>query len=448
MIKNRFLTRCAILFVAVLLSLNLKCFAESGVRPNILLIISDDHNHTHTGFTGNPNVKTPTIDKLAQEGTLFPTAYVPMSRCRPTLAGFLSGMYPHQHGIYYNSGPDQLNAKYLLPALLRDTGYATFAQGKYWEGKPERLGFTHGKGKDYFFVRRDQKDLFKFFDKLKNQNFFVWYAPRIPHVPLRPPKEFLNFFKQDDIPIPSWVPKEKHKRYREIERLSFAMEYWLDASINAVLEKLKEKDLLKNTLVIFVIDNGWCNGLVSKGSAFEMGLRTPVIFYWPDHIKSGQVIPKMISALDIVPTILDYAGIAPPESMAGKSLKPAIEGKNAEFRDTLFGAIYPSVASKNPAPESDVYAFYARTEKWKYIFYVKDITEDRNNYFRIQHVMTDFPARKAGDQDLYYLPDDPFERNNLSQNPEHEEMMKDLKKKTLNWWHETGGKELPKTLVY
>jgi len=422
--------------------------AEPGQKPNILFIISDDHDHTHTGFTGNKHVKTPTLDKLAKEGALFPLAYLPMSRCRPTLAGFLSGMFPHQNGIYYNEGPRQLDVKYLMPALLRDEGYKTFAQGKYWEGNPRRLGFTDGKGKDYFFVRRDQKDLFKFLDKVKNQHFFVWYAPRIPHVPHRPPREYLNFFDQNDIVIPPWVPESKHKKFREIERLSFAMEYWLDDNIKAVLEKLEQNNQLENTLVVFVVDNGWCNGLVSKGSAFEMGLRTPVIFYWPGHIQKGKVFPQMISALDIVPTILDYAGINAPSTMAGKSLKPAIEGKNFEFTEALFGAIYPASVSKNAAPENAVYAFYARTKDWKYIFYVTDVTKDKNTDFRIQHLLTDFPTRHAGDQDLYYLPEDPFERNNLSADPQHQEMMKDLKKKTLEWWYGSGGKKLPEHLVY
>ena len=119
--------------------------AAEATRPNIVYIISDDHDYEHLGFMGNEFVHTPTLDKLARDGAVFTTAHLPMSRCHPTLASFLSGRWPHQSGIYYNYGTQKLSPKHSLPNLLKDAGYATYVEGKYWEGDPREMGFTHGR---------------------------------------------------------------------------------------------------------------------------------------------------------------------------------------------------------------------------------------------------------------------------------------------------------------
>ena len=101
-----------------------------------------------------------------------------MSRCHPTLASFLSGRWPHQTGIYYNFGTKKLAPGNSLPNLLKDAGYATYVEGKYWEGNPNAMGFTHGKGKTAnSFVRKGQTDLFAFIDEVGGkQPLFIWWA--------------------------------------------------------------------------------------------------------------------------------------------------------------------------------------------------------------------------------------------------------------------------------
>ena len=120
--------------------------AGAAGEPNIVYIISDDQDFDHLGFMGHSLVHTPTLDRLASAGTVFTTAHLPMSRCHPTLASFLSGRWPHQSGIYYNYGEKQLEPKNSLPSLLKKAGYATYVEGKYWEGDPRAMGFTHGAG--------------------------------------------------------------------------------------------------------------------------------------------------------------------------------------------------------------------------------------------------------------------------------------------------------------
>ncbi len=438
-------------FLAIaLLGRLVSCCAEAeaaDTRPNFVFIISDDQDNEHLGFMGNPAVHTPTIDGLANAGAVFTTAHLPMSRCHPTLASFLSGRYPHQSGIYYNFGTKRLSPENSLPNLLKSAGYATFVDGKYWEGDPRAMGFTHGAGKDNQFVRQGQQRAMAFLDEVGGkQPFFMWWAPMLPHSPHNPPEKYLKLFERDSIPMPDWYHGDK-EAFRKKEHLSFAMEAWLDDGVSQLMAKLREMKLDGDTMVVFVIDNGWCNGLVSKGSPFEKGVRTPVFFAWPGKIEANQRFDVPISTLDLYPTILDYAGVKAPASAVGSSLRSVIEGKAIEGhtykpRDTLYGAIYPAFATKSDQrPERDIYALYARTNKWKYIYYLQDVRKKRNgDYFRIQSILTDYPTRDAGDEDLYDLENDPHELNDLAGKTEHASRLADFKRQALDWWKSTGGR--------
>ncbi len=411
--------------------------------PNIVFIISDDHDNEHLGFMGNATVHTPNLDRLADAGTVFPVAHLPMSRCHPTLASFLSGRWPHQSGIYYNFGTKKLAAKNSLPSVLKKAGYATYVEGKYWEGDPREMGFTHGRGKTAkTFVRKGQDELFSFIDEVGGSKpLFIWWAPLIPHSPHNPPAKYRELFKKNKLPVPDYISSANRETFLRKEHLSLAMEAWLDDGIGQLEGKLKEKGLYENTLFVFLIDNGWCNGRPSKGSPFEKGVRTPVFFSWPGKIKGGQRFNCLTSTLDVYPTILDYAGAPVPASAAGRSLRPIIDGKTTENRKVLFGAIYPAfVTEDDQRPERDIYALYARDRRWKYIFYLQDVEAARNQkYFRIQSIVTDYPTRKKGDEDLYDLDSDPYELKDLSGNAEHAGRMKRMRELAIKWWKDTGG---------
>lgn len=428
-------------------TLNVLASSATAERPNFVFIVSDDHDFEHLGFMGNTTVHTPAIDRLAEAGTVFTHAHLPMSRCHPTLASFLSGRWPHQSGIYYNYGPRPLDPAGSLPRLLSKAGYATYVEGKYWEGDPREMGFTHGAGKTAkTFVREGQADLFKFIDEVgSKQPFFVWWAPLIPHTPHNPPPRYRNLFDQEKVPIPDWFTGDRQE-FRKKEFKSLAMEAWLDDGIAQLVDKLQSSGLHDNTMYVFLIDNGWCNGLVSKGSPFEKGVRTPIFFSLPGSVPSGRRLDHLVSTLDVYPTILDYAGEPIPETAAGRSLRPAVEGRPSRIRDVLYGAIYPAFATEGDArPERDVYALYARTETWKYILFVQDVAQERNgDYLRIQSILTDYPQRARGDEDLYDLKTDPHELKNLASRPEHRQRIDQFKNDVLQWWESTGGKPLGK----
>ncbi len=416
---------------------------DSPQRPNIVLIISDDQDYEHFGFIGHPFAKTPAMDALAASGCVLHRAHLPMSRCRATLASMLSGLYPHQSGIYYNHGLKKLKGNNSLPMLLRDAGYATFGSGKFWEGDAGALGFTHSKGNtSAHFVRSDQEDALHFLDEVGGKKpFFMWWAPKLPHTPHNAPQRFLDLYQPKLFSIPPWI-RGGDAFFRNMEHQLLASTSWLDEGIEELMEKLRSKKLTENTVVVFLIDNGWCNGLSSKGTAFEKGLQTPIIVSWPGHIPQGRHSNVLVSTLDLFPTLLSYAGINAPPEIPGRNLRGLIEGHKEEGRKFLSGVIYPAVSTiDDEAPERDAYAIYTRDDRWKYIRYLKDVRSKENDgFFRIKSLLADFPERKAGDEDLYDLDNDPYELKNLAHLAEHRERKQEMEQMAYQWWQDTGGK--------
>jgi arylsulfatase A-like enzyme len=433
-------------------------------KPNIVLIISDDQDNEHLGFMGNKVVRTPNIDLLANDGTVFSTCHLTASRCRPSLASLLSGRLPHQNGIYANyhksnnrgnldvEGEKMLDPDQSLPNLLKQAGYVTYASGKYWEGNPAAMGFTHGLTQETLrtfgdFVRNDnQEDLFSFIDDHAGKEpMFIWWAPLMPHTPHNPPEKYLKMFDPQTIPIPDYISAGDRDEFVRKERLSLAMEAWTDEEIGKLRAKITAKGEDQNTLYVFIIDNGWSNGLPAKGSVFEKGISTPVFFTWPGRIPEGIHREDLLSSLDIYPTLLSYAGVKKPFSAAGIDLREHLEKQTPVERKKLFGAIYPTEATnEGEFPEQDVYALYVRTEKWKYVYYTRDVHGDvAARPWKLHHILADAPLRNRGVENLYDLENDQYEQRDLSKLPKHEALIQDLRKEVFQWWGNTGGEPIP-----
>ncbi|MEQ1828591.1 MAG: sulfatase-like hydrolase/transferase, partial [Pirellula sp.] len=194
--------------------------ARSETKPNIVMIISDDHAWTDYGFMGHPHIQTPNIDRLARSSLTFPRGYVTSSLCCPSLASMISGKYPHQHKVTSNDPPNpqklagqefnksaafkegretmtqNLFAAGTLPDMLKKLGYRSLQTGKWWQGHYSRGGFTDGMtqggrhGDDGLTIgRKSMEPIMSFMDSCKKNKepFFVWYAPLMPHDPHTPP---------------------------------------------------------------------------------------------------------------------------------------------------------------------------------------------------------------------------------------------------------------------
>lgn len=411
------------------------CDADAPVRrPNLVLVISDDHDWEHFGFLGHPLDPTPNLDRLARAGALFPHGHA-MSRCRPALAGLLCGRYAQTSGVYYNNGPD-LAAPPYLPELLRGAGYATFAQGKLFEPDRGRLGFevTPG-GEPLEFVRAGQADLFGFLARAQHP-FFVWYAPVLPHVPHDPPERLLARFPLASIPVPERVPPAERAAFAERERVSLAMVAWLDEGVGDLVRELNATGHADDTVILFLADNGWANGDVSKGSPYEKGVRTPLFVHGRGIGPS--VRDELVSHVDVMPTLLELGGLDAPAACQGRSLMPFVDGGAVAWRDALFGACF-TVVPQGPdvRPERDVFAQYVRTERWKLVRWVRAVSAGVDGALRIKHYGCPYPERVAGQVELFDLAADPFERNDLAGTPEHEARIRELTARLDAWWSAT-----------
>jgi uncharacterized sulfatase len=387
-----------------LLALALSAPAFAQPKPNVVLIVADDQGWTDFGFMGHGDVRTPHLDKLAAESATFVNGYVPTSLCRASLATLLTGQFAHQHKICCNDPPDGVDRAAMhpfikkapaLPRLLGEAGYVSLQTGKYWEGHYANAGFTAGMttkgrhGDDGLVIgRKTMKPIYDFVEGNKGKPFFVWYAPMMPHEPHNPPERLLK----------------KHAamgRHPKVAKY-YAMIEWFDETVGELMGYLDKNDLRKNTLVVFVVDNGWIQETgerrttrgwfapKSKLSPYDGGLRTPVLIRWPGRTKAGKYA-DLVSTVDVAPTILSAAGVAPPKAMQGLSLLDAAAGKAALKRDAVFGEIFEHTAIDLDRPAVNLTHRWVRQGDWKLIAPVK------------------------GEPELYDLKSDPFEKANLAE---------------------------------
>lgn len=343
--------------------------------PNIVMIVGDDQHWGDFGFMGHPTIKTPRLDRLAAESAAFPNAYVPTSLCRASLATILTGLYAHQHKICCNDPPDGVDRSAMLPflrnaptipRLLQSKGYRSFQTGKFWEGHYSNGGFTHGMtekgrhGDDGLLIgRQTMKPIYDFIESCGADPFFVWYAPMLPHEPHNPPDRLLQTYAVEG-------RNPKLAKY-------WAMCEWFDETCGQLLDHLDAKGLRDNTIVLFVIDNGWIQetGGVrttrgnfapkSKLSPYDGGLRTPILVRWPGRVKPASH-PDLASTIDITPTLLRASGVEPPASMVGLDLlRPPLP------RATVFGELYVHTAKDIEKPALNLTHRWVREGEWKLI---------------------------------------------------------------------------------
>lgn len=402
--------------------------------PNIVLAIADDMDPDHLGFCGNPLARTPHLDELAKQGAYFRTLYV-QPVCRSALATLLTGRWPHETGMTGNLVKTPLAPEAGdLPALLKQRGYATYCGGKFWEGNLPGFGFDAPAENDEKFAREGEgvEDCFRFLDAHASTGpWFVWWAPSLPHTPHRPPARFNKAFADTPIEVPASY-KGDPNAYVEAERASLAMESWLDAEFGRLVEKLRDLGELESTLIVFLADNGWSTATWAKGTPMEKGVRSPLVVK-PPGSKEGRELPTLVDLVDVHATVLDYAGADSPSGCRGRSLRPLLEGKPYEPRTRLCGAVYGRYASVTP------YALYVRDERWKYVFFLQDVSSKELSPGA--RLAPEFRAR-ACQQRLFDLEQDPLEQHNLAGGPKQVERVRVLHHAAFDWWSESGGAEL------
>lgn len=343
-------------------------------RPNLVIVLADDMGYGDIGCYGSPDVPTPHIDSLARDGTRFTDAYVSCAVCSPSRAALLTGRHQQRFGHEFNSGPMEREAQIgfglpasekIFPQYLKPAGYRSMAIGKWHlgvrpgyhpleRGFDEFFGFLTGGNafvtqrtpgaratasdgdggkvpvrradpirrghepveEDRYLTDAFAAEAVQFIERNKANPFFLYLAPNAIHTPLHAIDRYLDRFAN--------IANEKH-------RLLAAMTAALDAAVGAVLAKLKETGLEKNTLVVFLSDNGCpvvtgagTNGPLNgeKATYFEGGIRVPFLMRWPGRVPAGKVYKKPIVSRDILPTFLAAANIPATTKFDGVNLLP------------------------------------------------------------------------------------------------------------------------------
>ncbi len=393
-------------------------------QPNVILIISDDHAWTDYGFMGNADVRTPHLDRIAAEGLTFTRGYVPTALCSPSLATLLTGRYPHQHGITGNDPAESRPREPWLerffqfpqlPRLLADSGYRTLHTGKYWMREPAAAGFTdsmgqtdrHG-GQALAIGRDSMQPIFEFIDRTQadNQPFFVWYAPFLPHQPHNPPERLLKHYVQ--------IQPESRAKY-------YAMVEWLDETCGQLLDHLEKRDLERNTLLVFLADNGWNE--FGKSSPYENGVRTPILLRWPAKIQPRFERTQLASSIDIVPTILAACGVQAPANLPGIDL---LDSAALARRDTVFLEHYAHDMVSAAQPERSLWSRSCIQGDWKLIAWQANPPTVKPSLGGQRHKDPDSPL------ELYDLSRDPTESTNLA--AQHADVVRHLEELLATHW--------------
>jgi len=447
--------------------------ARDPLQPNVVYIISDDQTYTDFGFMGNDLVETPHLDKLAAQSVVYPNGYVPASVCRPSLVTMLTGLYPHQHGVYFNHPPpgfskltkspeigkeryDALReeaAKQILdqpslPRLLAADGYRSLQTGKYWEGHFSNAGFTegmtlaepsggvygdkelasgaivaHGNGDAGLAIGRETiQPITDFLDDCVKSSspFLVWYAPFLPHTPHNSPERYFEIYRNKP------GVAEKDVAY-------FAAISQFDDTVGQLIADVESRGLAKKTLFVFVVDNGWQadpdgpsgHTKNSKRAPFDYGLRTPIMLRW-DGVIEPETHEGLVNSIDLLPTILSACHLEIPDVLPGIDLMPSAKGEQTLDPDrAIFGDVYPGDAVSLGKPEENIAYRWVRQGNYKYIHpHAPDGGKPWGSYL----------SKPA----LYDVVKDPDESNNLLGDGEYAEIAASLKRQLDDWWDPEG----------
>jgi len=426
-----------------------KPFDSAQGKPNIILILSDDHRWDGIGAAGNPNVITPSLDRLAREGVYFPQAIAHIPQCSPNRAMILTGLAPHQTGWYSNQSqrkdvvaPDGLGRYPMLPKLLQDAGYHTALVGKWHLAQePWLSGFTdvrtwlpqgsgpysdlpvaHGKSRERkpasgFTQEVFTDDAIQYVKgaAARKQPFFLWLALTAPHGPFAPNPERIQKLYAGK-PAESLLPPGFDRNAKMANWTNYYEAITsVDEQVGRIMQTLEDQKLARNTIVVFMGDNGFMmgsRGWNGKVIPYEESVRVPLIVHAPMLAKFEGRTDAAASSLDLPVSIGRWAGAKVPADWSGRDLTPALRSKK-DHKLPHAVAEFPDNTSK----EFGQYAYRSiRTPAAKLILWEAESKRD----------------------ELYDLVKDPRETANLLEDPAYDKVESELRTHLEAWMKRTG----------
>ena len=438
-------------------------------QPNILLIVSED-NGPELGCYGDPNARTPNLDRLATEGIRFERAFVPQAGCSQSRASFLTGLYPHQHGqiglatwnfrLYREDTPN-------LPRSLKAVGYRTGIIGKLHINPASAFPFDFHEIPGANFGRKNLQDYAKHASEFINADeapFFLSVNYPDPHDP---------WVRQvDGLPeVPQTGADVRAMPYMGIdppEGREMIADYYncisrMDALVGDLLKVLEKSGKTRDTIVVYFGDHG-ADMLRGKRTCYEGGLRIPLLMRWPGHVQA-QVRTEMVSTIDLMPTLLAAAATKPVPEMPGRAWQPLFQRGIVGWRKYLF-AEYHTHGATNFFPQRSV-----RNDRFKLIENllpgevhpdyeatlnkmtgeVRNSSPDVDLDFHVPIAQAPSEVKKAYERmrqppryELYDLENDPFEFRNLADNSDYEKQLNELVDQVNAWRRQTNDPLLQK----
>ncbi len=390
-------------------------------RPNIIVVLTDDQRFDAIGAL-TPGLRTPHMDRLIRDGFHFRNAFVTTSLCSPSRASIMSGQTMRNHGVVDNNSPTPDGFE-PFPIHLNNSGYATAYVGKWHMGHGDaspKPGFDHwvsfeGQGnyqptdaygrpsilnvngketpQTGYITDELTRYALAWLEHRNDAPFFLFLSHKAAHLPFTPAERHAGMY--DTLPInppanadietrqgptPMWLSNQRNSwagvdfaYYSQRDLADFQRDYYeslaaVDDSLGALLKWIDGSDMDRDTIIILTSDNGFMfgeQGLIDKRAAYEASIRVPLILYAPGRFGAPKPVDALARNIDIAPTILDLAGIAPPSHYDGQSLLPTLQtGANQSVGRPL---IYEYYWEYNYPQTPSTFAL--RNDRYKYIQY-------------------------------------------------------------------------------
>ncbi|MCG9792339.1 sulfatase family protein [Flavobacterium algicola] len=461
------------------------CDAQNKVekKPNIIFFFTDDQSYDSMKYFGNPNTKTPNLDKLAESGVAFLRHYNTTAICMASRAQVMTGLYEYKTGCNFDRGAlgtRQWSTSY--PLLLKEAGYRVGFGGKFGfsisdtsddfgkegEAAEKDFDFWVGSPGQTSYMTKENKSMAKYAEQYPHstraygaatidfinesvkgdQPFCMSVFFKAPHKPAEPDPVFDTVYKNTVFrKLPNFGREagkhlaeqsrmgrqygrfvewgyDKEDTYQEELRKYNQLIYGVDYAIGMIMDQLKKLKIDDNTIIVFASDNGYFNGshgLGSKELPYEESARAPLIIVDPrmDKKFKGKQTSSLSANVDITATILDFAGIKAPTVYDGKSLRPILSNTQLESRTSL-----PIVQVWGPKA---TYCLTVMEKQYKYIYW-------------------NFKDEAKGihpTEELFDIINDPYEMKNLASSTEFKSQlikMRALYDKQLDHWKKEGVK--------
>ncbi len=428
--------------------------AEPGIsapttsRPNVLILMADDWNWPQSEEVDDPNLRTPTFDRIAAEGVRFRNAFVNSPSCTPSRAALLTGMHPWmlETGVHLWGA---LPAKFdTYTDMLEDAGYLVGYSGKGWgpgylvearrEDNPAGrivVGEPPGRAWD----SRDRVDTFEDFlaRRDEGQPFHFWFNTGEPHRPYDWQSGVRRGMRLEDVVVPPTLPDTEETRtdladyYYEVELFDSAA-----AELVAHLEEIGELD---NTIVVMTGDNGMPFPR-AKMTLYDLGTRVPLVVRWPARAGGGRVVDDFVTFADLAPTFLQAAGVEPSPAMSAHSFLDALESEASGLLDADRTRAFASIelhCGRYPmrSIRTSEYLYVRNFEPERPINVCADYWETEAGYsptwisvLALDHA-SDMYQRVVGArpmEELYDIAVDPYQLNNVARDPDYDSIRDSL----------------------